>query len=200
MNEPLVLEVFFDYICPWCYLGSANTDRLRRELEVEMRWTLFPLHPEIPEEGMELADLFRGSFFDIEAMQDRLQEAAGQVGLPIVRRSRISNSRRAQELDKWAGSLGRGDAFRRAVFHGYFAEGRDIARISELEDIAFLAGLPGNEVRAVLGEGRFAGDVDADWMRARQLAITAVPFYLYGEKPLVGFRPYEDFLSLLGKG
>lgn len=200
MTEPLVLEVFFDYICPWCYLGSANTDRLQRELEIEMRWTLFPLHPEIPDEGMELADLFRGSLFDIEGMQNRLQEAADQVGLPIVRRSRICNSRRAQELDKWAGSLGMGDALRKALFHGYFAEGRDIARIAELEDIVFSAGLPKDEVRSVLDERRFAGEVDADWLRARQMAITAVPFYLYGEKPLVGFRPYEDFLSLLGKG
>jgi predicted DsbA family dithiol-disulfide isomerase len=39
--------------------------------------------------------------------------------------------------------------------------------------------------------------VDEDWLRARQMGVTVVPFYLYGEEPLVGFRPYEDFLKLV---
>jgi hypothetical protein len=28
-------------------------------------------------------------------------------------------------------------------------------------------------------------------------ALSVVPFYLYGEEPLVGFRPYEDILKLV---
>ena len=35
----------------------------------------------------------------------------------------------------------------------------------------------------------------ATW--ARQMGVTVIPFYLYGEEPLVGFRPYEDFLKLV---
>jgi predicted DsbA family dithiol-disulfide isomerase len=55
-------------------------------------------------------------------------------------------------------------------------------------------------VRTVLEQRLFANAVDADWLRAREFAITAVPFYLYGEEPLVGYRPYEDFVKLIGKG
>jgi len=175
----------------------VRTDRLRQEFGVELRWTVFPLHPEIQEEGMELADLFHGRNFDIEAMLRRLTGVAAEVRLPLVARTRIFNSRRAQELGKWAEAMGKGDEFRRCTYHSYFAEGRNIALLPELESIAEAAGLPKDEVYDVLAQSLFAEAVDADWARAREMAVTAVPFHLFGEKTLVGFHPYEDFVKLL---
>lgn len=175
-----------------------RTDRLQRDYGVELRWTVFPLHPEIPEEGMELRDLFRGRNFDIEAMQQRLMVVSKELGLPVARRTRISNSRRAQELGKWAESMGKGDEFRRGAYHAYFAEGRNIALLPELEAIAEAAGLPIDDVFDVLAQSLFADAVDADWSRARELAVTAVPFHLFAEKMLVGFHAYEDYVKLVG--
>ncbi len=174
-----------------------RTDRLQRDFGIELRWTVFPLHPEIPEEGMALSELFRGRDFDVEGMRQRLKLVAGEVGLPLASNSRISNSRRAQELGKWAEAVGKGDQFRRGTYHAYFAEGRNIALLSELEAIAEAAGLPRDEVYDILAQGLFAEAVDNDWLRSRELAITAVPFHLLGEKTLVGFHPYEDFVQLV---
>lgn len=197
MGEGKLLEVFYDYNCPWCYLGTANTDRLRRERDIAFRWTLFPLHPEVPVDGMDLAELFRGRTEQLEASKGRLRDAAAATGLPLARRNRISNSRRAQELEKWAVVLGKGDDFRRQTFLAYFAEGKDIAQLPVLEEIAVAVGLPPDEVWDALAVGLFAAAVDGDWLRARQMGVTVVPFYLYGEESLVGYRPYEDFLRLV---
>jgi predicted DsbA family dithiol-disulfide isomerase len=197
MGEGKLLEMFYDYNCPWCYLGTANTDRLRRERDIAFRWTLFPLHPEVPLDGMDLAKLFRGRTEQLEASKGRLRDAAAATGLPLARRDRISNSRRAQELEKWAATLGKGDDFRRQTFHAYFAEGKDIAQLPVLEEVAEAVGLPPDEVWDVLTVGLFAVAVDEDWLRARQMGVTVVPFYLYGEESLVGYRPYEDFLRLV---
>jgi predicted DsbA family dithiol-disulfide isomerase len=175
----------------------VRTDRLRREYGVELRWTVFPLHPEIPGEGMELTDLFRGRNFDFGAMQRRLTGVAAEVGLPLVARTRIFNSRRAQELGKWAEAMGKGDEFRLRTYHAYFAEGRNIALLPELEAIAEAAGLPKDDVYDVLAQSLFAEVVDAEWARAREMAVTAVPFHLFSEKSLVGFHPYEDYVKLL---
>jgi len=49
----------------------------------------------------------------------------------------------------------------------------------------------------ILAQSLFADAVDADWARARELAVTAVPFHLFGEKTLVGFHAYEDYLKLV---
>jgi hypothetical protein len=32
------------------------------------------------------------------------------------------------------------------------------------------------------------------------MGVTAVPFYLIGDEPLVGYRPYEELLRLVDAG
>ena len=176
-----------------------RTDRLRREYGVELRWTVFPLHPEIQEDGMELTELFHGRNFDMVAMRQRLTDVAAEIGLPLVGGIRIFNSRRAQELGKWAEFMGKGDEFRQCTYHAYFVEGLNIALLPELETIAEAAGLPKDDVYDILAQGLFAVAVDADWARAREMAVTAVPLHLIGEQALVGLHPYEDFVKLLAR-
>ena len=164
-----------------------RTDRLQREYGVELRWTVFPLHPETPEEGTELSKLFAGREAEIAAMQGRLSQLAAAEGIPLTARTRTCNSRRAQELGKWAELRGVGDSFLRAVYHAYFVEGSNIGLVDELMCIVESVGLPTDEARAVLAERRFAAAVDADWQRARELRITAVPTHLCNGKRLAGF-------------
>jgi predicted DsbA family dithiol-disulfide isomerase len=177
----------------------VRTDRLLREYHVELNWTVFPLHPDTPEEGMELSELFAGREADIKAMQARLSQLAVSEGMPLVERSRTYNSRRAQELGKWAESRGAGEQFRRAVYRAYFVDGSNITLIDELVRIAETTGLPGDEARNVVEARSFASDVDADWKRAGDLHITAVPTHLCNGKRLAGFSPYDDFIRLIGK-
>jgi predicted DsbA family dithiol-disulfide isomerase len=167
---------------------------------VELRWTVFPLHPGTPEEGMELAELFAGREEQIRAVQARLRQLAAAEGLPLAERTRTYNSRHAQELGKWAEEQGKGDDYRKAVYRAYFAEGRNIARVDELVRIARAVGLPADEARAVLAAGSFAAAVDADWQRARELGITAVPTHLCAGRILEGFASYDNFVRLIGKG
>lgn len=176
-----------------------RTDRLQREYGVELAWTVFPLHPETPEEGIELAELFAGREGMIKEMQARLLRLAEAEGLPLMERTRTYNSRRAQELGKWAEAQGKGDLFRKAVYGAYFVEGRNIAKVDELVRIAEAISLPGDEARAVLTAGSFSAAVDADWQRAGELGITAVPSHLCAGKRLVGFGSYDDFVRLIGK-
>ena len=177
-----------------------RTDRLAREYPLTLRWTVFPLHPDTPEEGLELADLFAGREADLPAMLARLEKVAAEVSLPLARRTRTYNSRRAQELGKWAESLGQGEPFHRAVYHAYFAEGRNIALTDELLRIAEGAGLPPEEARKVLREGTWAAAVDDDWKRSRKAGIAAVPTHLFLGRRLVGFAPYEDYRRLVEGG
>jgi len=178
----------------------VRTDRLQREYGIRLRWSVFPLHPETPEQGRALSELFAGREADIAAMQARLSQLAAAEGLPLVVRSRTYNSRLAQELGKWAESRGAGDPFRRAVYRAYFVDGSNIALADVLLRIAESVGLLLDEARAVLAGRSFAEAVDADWQRAAELRITAVPTHIYGGKRLEGFSSYDDFVSLIGTG
>ena len=146
---------------------------------------------------MELSRLFSGREAEIEAMHTRLSQIASREGLPLTKRTRTYNSRLAQELGKWAGFHGKGNAFRAAVYHAYFVDGSNISLTDELLRIAASINLPVEEARTVLATRSFAAAVDADWQRAMELRITAVPTHICGGKKLAGFGSYDDFVRLI---
>lgn len=176
-------------------------DRLKKEYEVETRWIAFPLHPETPEEGITLAELFAGRSVDIPAVMKRLKQVAKELGLPLADRTNTYNSRLAQELAKWAEAEGKGDEFHDAAFRAYFVEAKNIAKEDTLVGLASSIGLPGDEARRVIRARTFREAVDADWKRSRDLGITAVPTLILNRQGIVGFQPYDvldQFLKSAG--
>lgn len=172
-----------------------RTDRLQREHDLRIVWRGFPLHPEVPEAGLELAELFPG--YDLTAAHARLRQIAASEGVELAERHRTSNSRRAQELSYWAEEQGQGDAFRRAVYRAFFVELRNIGLVEELVAIAAAVGLEAAAARDVLASGSQSKYVDADWERAGALGIRAVPAYLCQRRLMTGFRDYDDYLRLV---
>jgi predicted DsbA family dithiol-disulfide isomerase len=123
--------------------------------------------------------------------------AAREEGLPFGARDKTSNSRLAQELGKWAESKGSGKTYHDAVFRAYFAEGRNIGKLSELLALARALGLPEEEARKVLEERSFKDLVDADWQRSYRMGVQAVPTFVMGGQLLVGAVPYEALKKFL---
>jgi predicted DsbA family dithiol-disulfide isomerase len=176
----------------------VRIDQLRKAYDFEVKWIAFPLHPEIPEEGLALADLFKGAQVDINKVQARLKAAAAELGLSLGERSKTYNTRYAQELAKWAEAQGVGEAFHRAVFKAYFADGRHIGRVDELVAIADSLSLSGEAARKALLSRAHRDAVDVDWARSRDMGITAVPTFVVGRGKLTGAQPYgvlEKFMK-----
>jgi predicted DsbA family dithiol-disulfide isomerase len=112
-------------------------------------------------------------------------------------RQRTFNSRRAQELGKWAEAMGRGDEFHRAVFHAYFVESLNIAKISVLTRLVESIELDGAEAERVLAQGSFKAAVDSDWANSRAGGITAVPTFVAGGRGVVGAQSHEVLKQLV---
>ena len=145
---------------------------------------------------MSLQELFAGRL-DVSAVMARLGQVADDLDLPFGDRSHTYNSRRAQELGKWAEQQNKEQDFQDAIYRAYFVDGKNISQIPILTEIAAGIGLNSLEAEQVLLQRSFAGQVDNDWNRARSMGITAVPSMRYGDKFLVGFHPYEEFRKLL---
>jgi predicted DsbA family dithiol-disulfide isomerase len=164
---------------------------------VKVRWIAFTMHPEIPEEGLRLEELFPEGEFDLAESMERLKKVAADLGLPWNTPSMIYNSRRAQELGKWAESLGMGDEFRMRVFQTLFAHELNIARTSVLREVAESIGLDGPEAEEVLARRTFKEAVDRDWEYSRTCEILMLPtFSAYG-RTLVGAQPYQALEKLV---
>jgi predicted DsbA family dithiol-disulfide isomerase len=179
----------------------VRIEQVKKNYDIEVQWIAFPLHPETPEEGLTLEELFAGRSIDIEQVRERLRKVADELGLPWGERRKTFNSRLAQELAKWADSKGKGDLFNQAIFRAYFVDGMNIGKLEELVGLVKSIGLPEKEARSILELRTFKEAVDSDWLRSHALGITAVPTFFVNERLIVGFPTYElleQFLKACG--
>ena len=67
------LEVFTDYVCPWCYLGDSRVKKLKKIFNIDIQIIHFPLHPDTPKEGKSLLDLFGTNQEDIDKKNQNMK-------------------------------------------------------------------------------------------------------------------------------
>ena len=157
----------------------------------------FPLHPETPQEGRSLEELFAGRNVDMEAMYTRMKGLMDEEGLPYGQRSHTYNSRLAQELGKWADTQPGGEAVHDALYRAYFVDAVNVGDVDALLTIAGDVGLDVYAAREVLQSRSFSDAVDADWDLSRRYGVTGVPTFVAAQKSVVGAQPYEVLENLL---
>ena len=201
MADPITLEVFSDYVCPWCYLGDNRVKQLMDTYDVTIKLVHFPLHPETPAEGRTLQDMFGTGPEEIAQKNARMQGLMKAEGLPFNDRSHTYNSRLAQEVGTWAATQPGGEAIHDKFFEAYFVDRRNIGDVDVILDIVKAAGLNVDEARKVIEERTFKDAVDADWAKSHQYGVTGVPTFVVAGPDgqlhgLVGAQPYEGLEQL----
>lgn len=165
---------------------------------VTLQWIYFPLHPDTPEEGRSLEDLFRGlSSQEIAGKQAQMKHLMAQEGLPYGARTMTYNSRLAQELAKWADSQPNSQAMHAQLYEAYFVAGKNIGKLQELLQVTQAAGFSVEAARDVLENRRFQDAVNEDWNLAHQFGVTGVPTFVAGQYQVVGAQPYSVLEKLI---
>jgi predicted DsbA family dithiol-disulfide isomerase len=177
----------------------VRVEKLKAAFGIETKLVHFPLHPDTPMEGRSMAEFYAGRGIDPEAAYQRMKKLMDAEGLPYGRRTHTYNSRLAQELGKWADTQPGGEAIHDKLYLAYFVEGRNIADIHLLVEIAASVGLPADEARKVLEERRFGDAVDADWQKSHRYGVTGVPTFVADRHGVVGAQPYEVLAQLVEK-
>lgn len=164
---------------------------------MRVKWIHFPLHPDTPQEGRSLADLFAGRNYDVPKMQAQMRARMEAEGLPYGTRTMTYNSRLAQELGAWADTQPGGEAIHDALFRAYFVDTRNIGDPEVLVEIAASVGLPADQAREVIEKRTHKGAIDADWEKSHQYGVTGVPTFVIGKNGVVGAQPYEALEALV---
>lgn len=172
-------------------------EKLKAAYDIEPVLVHFPLHPDTPLEGREMAGFYAQRGLDPEDMYQRMKGLMDAEGLPYGRRTHTYNSRLAQELGKWADTQPGGEAIHDALYKAYFVDARNIGDPDILIEIAEKVGLDGAEARKVLDERRLKSAVDADWQKSATYGVTGVPTFVAARYGVVGAQPYEALAQLV---
>ena len=93
MTKPgIAVDIWSDVMCPWCAVGFTQfakaVDRLKGELEVEIRWMPFELNPDLPPLGKDqakhLAEVYGRTPDQVAAMRTQMEATAERAGFPIT--------------------------------------------------------------------------------------------------------------------
>ena len=202
----MTIEVVFDLVCPWCYLGIARLMRMLRsrpEVPVEIHWRPFLLNPDIAPGGVPRQDYLVRKFGG-EDRARRLHGTIAELGaaegiefrFDLIRR--VPHTLDPHRLVRWAATCGDADGLVMAIFAAHFCEGRDIANPEVLTTLAGAAGLDRAATRDFLATTQEVEAVHAENLRAHRLGINGVPcFVVAGGSAIAGAQEPEVLERLL---
>lgn len=200
----MVVDVWSDVVCPWCYIGKRNLEAAIEQLgeEVEVRWHSFELDPRSPKTldrplTEVLASKYGMPVSRAEQLQAQVTAKAASVGLEFrFDRAKTGNTFDAHRLIHLAASQDLGGAMKERLLRAYFTDGEAISDPEALARLADEVGVTG--AAAMLASDAHAEAVRADEREAVELGASGVPFFVVDKKfGVPGAQPPDVLLKVL---
>lgn len=202
----MLIEVWSDVVCPWCFIGRRRLQTalagFEHAAEVRIEHRAFQLQPDatgVMPSKAHLAEKYGVSDAQVEAMAQNVCVVADGEGLCYNLDSTLSgNTRDAHRLLLWAQSQGNVEDLLELMYSGYFEQGRSL-----FDDEALLAfidevGLDRAGAVAVLATDEFGEEVDEHARTASAFGATGVPFFVFDRRyGISGAQPLEAFVHTL---
>ena len=204
----MIIEVWSDVACPWCYIGKRRFERALAGFDgaddVEVTWRSFQLDPSIPRGSRtshdeSLAKKFGVSAEQVRAMNDRVVGLAADEGLEYHFERYITvNTLDAHRMSHLARTQGLGPEMHERLFRAQFVEGAVLDDPDTLVRLATEVGVTEDAARQVAEGDAYTADVAGDIREARMLGVSGVPFFAIDRRfGISGAQPTELFASAL---
>lgn len=190
-NEaPIVVEVWADLGCPWCYVGKH---RLQRAIDArpdadrfQVKIRSFELNPNAPHTPETIESAFirshGGSADAVLQAERRIQALSQREGLPFSRDRLNANTFDFHRVAHYADEAGKGLEFFSLAQDRFFAGEINPFDGGALAQVAEEVGLSAERVREVLASDEYADAVRADTQEGQELGIQGVPFAVFGRR------------------
>jgi len=200
------LDVIFDTVCPWCYIGKRRLERalaLRPGAHVRINWRPFMLNPDMPPDGIDrTAYLIKK--FGSETRVRRVYGAIGEAGQSVEidfafdRIRRTPNSVASHRLIRHAGRSIDVAPLVERLFEAYFIDGVDIGDTDTLAGIGEEFGLDRAQVKRYLDSTADVAEIYEENARAHRLGINGVPAFAFeGNMVISGAQEPEVLVRVL---
>jgi predicted DsbA family dithiol-disulfide isomerase len=198
----MLIEVWSDVVCPWCYIGKRRLEKAIAKLpssaSVEVRHRAFQLQPDI--EGVvptrqHLAEKYRVSADQVAEMQANVCSIADGEGLCYDLKNTLSgNTLDAHRLILWSAGKGKQQELLEALYSAYFEKSKPVFNREDLLQISDSVGLDHQEAETLLMSDLLEDQVKEDQAIAHQLGANGVPFFVIDMKyGISGAQPQEVF-------
>lgn len=180
------INVIFDTICPWCFIGKRRLDQAlakRPVPKLEFTWQAFLLNPDMPVEGLDHSTYLAAKFGG-DARSQRVYSAIADAGrnsgieFNFDAISRTPNSIDSHRLVRYADRTGYASQAVELLFQAYFLEGSDIGNRSVLVKIAEQLGFKAEAFREYLYGSSDLEDINQQNARAHRIGVSGVPAFI----------------------
>jgi predicted DsbA family dithiol-disulfide isomerase len=184
---PVRVDVWSDFVCPFCLIGSLRLEQLAGKQPIETVWHAFMLRPP-GSPGMTAEKRAM-----IEAYTPKISaEIRDEFGLDVERGPIGAQTFAAHHAMKHAERSGHGAAFHDAVLRAYWLAAADISNPDVLREIGARFGLAFDDDLLAGREAETAQAVQTDIAQASQYNIHGVPAFIFGNRYFVsGAQPLE---------
>jgi predicted DsbA family dithiol-disulfide isomerase len=204
------VEIWFDFVCPFCYLGDTKFEQALSEFEhkdeVELVFRSFQLRMANDDtKGKDIhqvvAEKYRISYAQSKANNARIAEAGREVGLNYnFDAMKLGDTEFAHQIMQFAKKVQKDHALIKRYFKAFFEESMDIGNPAELLQIAGELGLDIPELNRELASGVLVTEIQKDEAIAHRFGIDTIPhFIIDGKYAVSGAQDKKYFLSALKK-
>lgn len=206
-EAPIVVDVYTDLVCPWCFIGTERLDGAVASsglsARVVLRHHAFLLHPETPDEGTDIGAYLRAETGREPAEAFRRVEAVAResgIALDLSKQSRLYPTARAHALLRHAADRGTQRPLERALFRAYFLAGTDLTNTAALVAIATQHGFTAEEAERIVEDPRELVAVRAEAQESARRGVRGVPFFVFpGGRSLSGAQSEETLRAALAQ-
>lgn len=196
LQRPVEIEMYTDFSCPWCYIGtermSSLLERYQFSERVRVHHRVYLLAENTPEEGVNIAENLRRKYGREPAeMFAGVEAAAHAAGLPLDYSKLEKNypTLRAHALVLHAAEKGTQNELKRDLFRANFVDAKNINAVEVLIELGERHGFTADEVRAIVNN---PAELDAVRRQGRASASVAqgVPYFVMNDGPSIsGAQP-----------
>ncbi len=181
------VDVWSDFVCPWCFLASTSLDKLETEQKIDIMWRSYELRPK---GSPPMPESYRQRILAGRPQLDALAEQ--RYGVKLTHGPLDIDSRLAHIGIKYAEEQGLGKEYHDAMFRAYWQDGRSIDQEGVLVEVAESVGLEREAFLKALETPGYLHQVLADITEAQALGLQGVPAMIFAGKYLVsGAQPYD---------
>ena len=205
-GSQVVIEVWSDLGCPWCYVGQHRLQAAIAQRpdadRFEIRMRSFELNPAAPREPETIEKAFirahGGTAAHVLQAERQAQAIARGEGLEFSLDRLSANTFDLHRVVQYAGDRGRGFEFFSDIQDGFFAGTLNPYDSDALAGVAESVGLDRQRIREILASNEYAVRVRADRTEALEMGATGVPFVVLDRRVAApGAQKVADYGRLL---